>query len=138
MKSLDKKGRTIPSIACIAIGVFILLIAFDIVESEQGSKQAPNFVIGLAGFVFLIAGLMVFVGQKARSIDLLAAVLCLAFGVVAAWASLFGDGEGFSGGLPFVSHETNVKISRFVFGCSALVCFAISAWALKRFLRPAK
>lgn len=135
MKSLGRKGKAILSIACVAIGVFIVLVAFDIVESEPGSKHAPDWVIGACGFVFFIAGLMVMIGEKSRFNDLMAAVLCVAFGAVAAWASLFGSDDGFSGGLPFVSYETNVKIARVVFGCSALVCFAISAWAMKRFLR---
>ena len=116
------------------VGVFLILLALDYFPGMSGQKQAPDIIVGLCGFVFLLAGCMAAIGQGSRWNELLAAVLCLSFGAVAVWASLFSDGDGFSGGVPFLSRESNVSLARGVFGFSALVCFAISYWALRRFL----
>lgn len=99
--------------------------------------NAPIAIIILSGLAFVIAGCMVFLGTKSRANDLLAAFLCLIFGIIGSWVAFLSPSEGFSGGVPFVSNESNVSIARVVFGIGALMCFAIAVWALTRFIRAA-
>ena len=122
---------------CVALGLFLLLIAAGVIPTSDAQSQAPNSIIALCGVVFVIAGCMAILGTQSRVNDMLAALLCLIFGIVAAWVSLFGSSDGFSGGIPFFSNEANVKIARIAFGVGSLICFAMSGWALKRFSRSA-
>ena len=120
----------------IALGAFLLLVASALVPGiERQAHDAPNTIIALAGLVFVIAGCMARLGQQSRVNDLLAAILLPVFGVIAAWVAWFSPSEGFSGGVPLVSDETNVSIARAFFGMGALLCFAMTIWALRRFIR---
>ena len=119
----------------IAAGLFPLSIATGIFTPQEGSVHAPMWVLAVCGLVFIIGGLMVLMGRKNRANSLLAAVLCLMFAAVALWVALFGAGEQFSGGLPFVSNETNTGIGRWVFGFGGIVCLGIAGLALRGFLK---
>ena len=122
----------------IALGVFLFVVATEVIPGlARQSGDAPRTIIALCGIVFVIAGCMALAGTGTRRNDLLAALLCFVFGVIGSWVAFFAPGEGFSGGLPLVSRDANVSIGRVVFGCGALLCFAISAWALHLYLRGA-
>ena len=124
------------ALLCVGIGVFLLLLASELIPGlQRQASDAPNSIIALAGLVFFIAGCMVFLGAESRANDLLAGLLCLSFGLIGAWVAFLSPSEGFSGGLPFVSRESNVSIARVVFGAGSLVCLAIAAWAFRRFIR---
>lgn len=124
------------ALASVGLGIFLLIVAAELIPGvTRQANDAPNPIIALAGLVFIIAGCMVFLGSKSRANDLLAAVLCALFGVIAAWVSLFGASGGFSGGLPFVGHESNISIARVAFGLGSIMCFALAAWAFMRFAR---
>lgn len=118
---------------CIIAGGLLILVALGIIATSSGQRHAPDFIIALSGLAFIIAGCMIFVGRQSRFNDLLAAVLCLLFGATGAWVAVYGPSEGFSGGIPLVSNEANVRLARWVFGLGSLACFAISGWAFKRY-----
>ena len=123
------------ALLCLAAGSFLLSVAWGLIGDGPNQDQAPHFIVALSGFVFIIAGCMIFVGRKSRFNNLLAGILCLSFGLIGAWVAFYAPAEGFSGGLPLVSNDTNIVIGRWVFGIGSLMCFAISAWAFKRFYR---
>jgi len=125
------------ALLCVVLGTYPLSIAFGFVRVSDAQVHAPMWVIALIGLVFLIAGCMIFLANHSRANDLLASILCLLFGIIGMWVSLFGSTEGFSGGVPLVSHEANAEIARWVFGCGALICFSISAYAFRRSLKSA-
>jgi len=118
---------------CIISGGLLILVALGVISTSPGQRHAPDFIIAISGAVFVIAGCMVLVGRQSRLNDLLAAVLCLLFGATGAWVAIYSPSEGFSGGIPFISNEANVRLARWVFGAGSLVCFAISVWAFKRY-----
>jgi hypothetical protein len=133
-----RRGNLVVALLCIALGSFLALVAGGLIEDDPAKRHAPDLIIGLSGSVFVIAGIMILVGRQSRFNDLLAAILCMTFGIIGAWVSIFGASEGFSGGLPLISDETNTRLARAAFGLGALLCFAISAWAFKRYYRPAE
>ena len=51
------------------------------------------------------------------------------FALVGIWVALLSDDEGFSGGLFFLSRESNVALGRWMFGLGALISLAIFARA---------
>jgi len=131
-----RSQRLAISLLCVGIGVFLLLLASELIPGlQRQSSDAPNSIIALAGLVFFVAGCMAFLGTGSRANDLLAGILCLAFALIGAWVALLSPNEGFSGGLPFVSYDSNVTIARVAFGSGSLICFAIAIWAFRRFIR---
>ena len=131
------RSNLIVALLCMVLGGFLVLVACGLIENDPTKRHAPDLVIALSGSVFIIAGIMILVGLQSRVNDLLAAVLCMTFGIIGAWVAIYGASEGFSGGLPFISDEANTRLARGVFGLGSLSCFAISGWAFKRFYRSA-
>jgi hypothetical protein len=130
-----RRSNWLVALLCIALGSFLVFVASGLIADGPNQGQGPDFTVALSGSVFIIAGCMIFVGRKSRFNDLLAAILCLSFGLIGAWVALYAPSEGFSGGFPLISKDTNIVIGRWVFGIGSLMCFAISAWAIKRFYR---
>jgi len=95
------------------------------------TTRQQRFIV--SALVFVIGGCMMLLGQDSRTNDLLAALLCVVFGVVGGWIAVFAPSGGFYGGLPFLSLAANETLARVVFGAGSLLCFGIAAWALKRF-----
>lgn len=129
------RSNLIIALLCTVLGGFLVLVACGLIEDDPTKRHAPDLIIALSGSVFIIAGIMILLGRQSRFNDLLAAILCMTFGIIGAWVAIYGASEGFSGGLPFISDEANTKLARGVFGLGSLSCFAISGWAFKRFYR---
>ena len=132
-----QRSNLVVALLCIALGSFLVLVACGLIGSDSNHRHAPDLIIALSGAVFVFAGIMILVGRQSRFNDLLAAILCMTFGVIGAWIAIYGASEGFSGGLPLLSDEANTMLARGVFGLGALLCFAISGWAFTRFYRSA-
>ena len=130
--SSSTRSRFRIGLLCIALGCYPLAIAFGVLPVDATKVMAPMWIVALSGTVFLIAGCMILLGNHSWANDLLAGILCLLFGIMGAWTALLASGEGFSGGLWFLSHDTNVALGRWVFGIGALICFTISAYAFRR------
>ena len=129
------KAHSVYGWMCILIGLYPIALAFGFIELDNSTAHAPMWVIALCGIVFLIGGCMILLNQHTRLIDLLAALICLSFAAIGMWVSLFSPSEGFSGGIPFIPNQTNIMISRWVFGSGAVVSFLIFIYAVRRALR---
>ncbi|MGB5624908.1 MAG: hypothetical protein WBM61_04185 [Woeseiaceae bacterium] len=132
ISSSSKRSRLGMGLGCIALGCYPLSISLGILPVDEAKVMAPAWVVAMSGIVFVIAGGMILVGNRSWANDLLAGILCLLFGIMGTWVSLFSASEGFSGGIPLLPHDSNVALGRWVFGIGALVCFAISAYAFRR------
>lgn len=118
------------------LGLYPIAIAAGVLEVDPDSLNAPPWILALCGLVFVIAGCMVLLGQHGRINDILAALILLSFALVGAWVSLFSPAEGFSGGLPLLSRETNRLLGRVIFGLGALLSFSLFVYALRRAMNP--
>ena len=76
-----QRSKLIVALLCIALGSVLVLVACGIIEDDPTKRHAPDFIIALSGSVFVIAGIMMLVGRKSRVNDLLAAILCMTFGI---------------------------------------------------------
>lgn len=132
VRSLSKRSRITWGLFCIALGCFPISIALGLLPVDPDTVMAPLWVVAGAGIAFVIAGLMILLANYPRANDLLAGILCMLFGVMGIWVSLFSSSDGFSGGLFFLSYEQNVTLGRWVFGLGALICFSLSAYAFRR------
>lgn len=113
-------------------GIGIILISFEVILVDDSAVNAPLWVIGICGLVFFLAGVMIFLGEKSQYNNLLAAILIAAMGTIGSWVAFFGTGDGFSGGIPFLSADSNLSLARLMFGFGGLVCFLIAGYALKQ------
>lgn len=120
------------ALIAIACGGYALLAASGVLPVTM-ANDTPVWVLGLAGIMFVIAGLMIFLRNYSRALDLLAALILASFTLIAAWITFHASSEGFSGGIPFLPYEFNVSLGRVMFGLGALLCFGGFLYALKRF-----
>lgn len=120
---------------CIAFGLFPILMVTGVIDLAQSEANAPNWVIVVAGTVFILAGLMILSGQQSRFTSFCAILLCACFGIVGAWVALAAPGDGFSGGVPFAPREFNIALARWVFGVGSLISFAIAILAFRHYQR---
>ncbi len=131
IRSLSTGGRLTYGIGCIAIGCYPIALALGYVQAD-GEPLSPPWVIAGAGIAFVIAGFMILLAHHSTANDLLAGILLLIFGIMGVWVSLFSSDEGFSGGPPLLSDETNILLARWFFGLGSLVSFAMCGYAFRR------
>ena len=120
------------ALVVIACGGYALLAASSVIP-VQTENDTPLWVVGLVGVIFVIAGIMIFLRNYSRALDLFAAIMLAAFTLISGWITFHASSEGFSGGIPFLPNDTNVSLSRVMFGIGTLLCFGIFLYALNRF-----
>ena len=140
-----------------AVGAFIMAVGFGLVPTPPEKIHAPMWIIAMAGFVFVLAGVMMLagwlekedatpVGTRVTSNPIphaIVIIMVLCFAVLASFAT-FAEGE-IEGGiaLPFIAYdsELNQIAGRIMFGIGAallwivLAAAAFHAWR-RRFGKP--
>ena len=117
---------------CVALGLFPLGIAFDLLPVDPRGVRAPPWVLALCGLVFVSGGGLILLHRQRILQQLFAGTITASFGLVGLWVALLAPADGFSGGFFFVSAETNVTIARWLFGVGAVLALAICAIAMLR------
>lgn len=114
------------------MGALICLVGLDVIPAQDGSIHAPRWVLVLCGGVFVAAGLAIFFKDRPLLVSLLGNLIVASFAVIAAWIAFAGPSGQFSGGIPLLPHELNVKIARSFFGMGALLCALILIPGIKQ------
>ncbi len=133
MIKLDNGDKALAFVA-IACGGYALLAATGVLP-VQTSNDTPLWIVGLVGLMFVIAGVMIFLRNYSRTLDLFAAIILASFTLVGAWIAFYASSKGFSGGIVFLPNDMNVSLARVMFSLGALLCFGGFLYALKRFFR---
>ena len=130
------EGREHPfwGILCIFFGLFPILVVTGFIPFGQSEINAPGWVIFVVGSMFMLGGVAIMIGHSSPLNDLIGSLLCACFGVAAAWVSLRGSDNGFSGGIPLVPDQFNVMLGRVLFALGAALSFLISIFSFRRFL----
>lgn len=118
----DRKQAVLTGLVCIVLGLSVCLIGIGVIPYDPDKIHAPVWVIVTGGGVFVLGGLAVVFQRKTLLVSVLGNLLVIAFAAVAAWVAVSGPAAQFSGGIPFLSHEWNVTIARYVFGIGSLLC----------------
>lgn len=137
-QKLTYKQKVLASLLFFGTGMAIILASADVIPMDEAGLNAPRWVLGLCGFVFALAGVLIFIGDRSKWNHLLAAILVFAMGSIGAWVALFGDAANFSGGISLLSEGTNISLARIVFGFGALVCFLICIYGLNMHFKEEK
>lgn len=128
------KAAIFSGLLALGLGIFAVLGGLGVIPMDT-SHDAPLWVVTVAGAMFCIAGIMVFLRNYPRALDFFAALILAGFTTLCSWVALFSSSEGFSGGVPFLPYDTNVVIARVMFGLGGLMCFGGFAYAVSRFLK---
>ncbi len=133
-------GRYGVAAVCLLVGAFILIIAADVVPAKEAKFNAPQWVVGACGIVFMLAAVMILVPPSMRRLQgFLGALLLSLFAAIPAWIA-FGAGERkFSGSVSFgimtATSQPGVSTGRIVFGIAAVLISLIAICAWLRWLR---
>ena len=119
-------------------GAVVISISAGLLPVEESLFNAPKWIVALSGFVFMVAGIMMILGEKSGFNNLLAAALLVAMGTIGGWVALFGAGDSFSGGLPFAPDSANISLARTMFGFGALICYLMSVYAARLHFKKIK
>ena len=125
-------SRLIGSVLFIAAGIVIELTAIDVISIDENLIHAPDGVIALCGLLFVSGGLAIVASPNHRIATWAAGTLVISMTLISGWVAVYGASEHFSGDLPFISRDSNVIISRIIFGCVSLLGLAIIAAAAKK------
>jgi hypothetical protein len=134
--------------AQIGVGVLLILGGFAVIALAAGwipstpeKFNAPRWVIGAAGLMFTVAGLLMLIpaGGKSTLAAFLGATMASLFALVGGWVA-FGPGvRNFSGGIASggVALKTDVGeyLGRAVFGAGAIILILFAVWAWRRWWR---
>lgn len=141
-KPLTPVGRLIVGLVSVLAGLFPFLAAFDIGPLGREDINGPPWLGAVAGGIFILAGVAVSLGERARD-SVLSHLLVLAiiagFAAVANWIA-FGPGlrecsGGFSGFFFSSSYDAGNIECRVAFGIGAGMLNGMLIWMLAATLR---
>lgn len=132
---MKEQNHPLLSAVSVGLGAMIVMIALDVIPTDPDKVHAPHWVIALAGAVFIFGGLAIGFRTNELLVSLLGNLIVASFAAVAAWVALDGSSDQFSGGIPFLPHEANVKIARVVFGGGAILCALMLIPGVRHLLR---
>ncbi|UTW47284.1 hypothetical protein [Bacterioplanoides sp. SCSIO 12839] len=124
------------SLILLAWGLFMISEGLQITTWGKASPGTPQWVVTVAGFVIVIAGVMTLIKDKhSKWNDLLAALFCSAMGSVGGWIALFVDESQISGSGKLMTSITGLPTGKIAFGIGAVICFWMAAYALTLFYK---
>ncbi len=134
---MDKelKSKYSSSIVCFLVGLFLSLEGSGLTQFGKHEENAPGPIIVMAGVVFILAGIMILVGKKEKLNNLLASILIFIMGLIGGWVSLFGNSLNTSSNDMFLSYISGLPLDRIMFGFGSILCFIVSAFAFRSFLK---
>ncbi len=131
----ERRQIVLGGVVCIALGASVCMIALNILPYEESKIHAPDWVILVSGAVFIFGGLAMLFRANQLVVSVLGNLIVLSFACVAAWVAFLGPSEHFSGGIPLLSYELNVKVARIMFGSGSVMCALILIPGVKQLLK---
>ena len=135
-------GQQLSRRAQIVLGVLLMLAGFAIIALAIGwipyppeKFNAPPWVVGAAGAVFMLAGPLMLIPDAGNSAPgaFLGAAMTSLFALVGSWVA-FGPGEReFSSGVARTAGSIGTSVGEYagraIFGVGAIILIAVAAWA---------
>lgn len=131
----DTRDRVILAAIGLITGVFLILEGLQVTRLGTPSGNTPYWVVTAAGAAFFVAGVAVLMGDAGKWNDLAAAMITALMGCIAGWISLFADESGMAGNGMVLVQLTGIPIHRIAFGAGSLLCFLVSLYAFRGFIR---
>lgn len=126
------------ALVSVLIGGFIMAIAAGVIPIEQDPADAPPFIIGLAGFVFVAAGGAFMVEGRSAARAFWSMLILASMAGIGLWVAFWGNAENISGGLPFLPQHINAMLGKFMFGLGAVITIFMVIYAFRDGVRRMK
>lgn len=136
IKLTESQQKLLVAAFCITMGLINCLIAVGVISYDPSKIHAPWWVLSLAGLVFVLGGIAILLQRNQTVGAVIGSAIVASFAAVGMWVALAGPAHQFSGGVPFLSHESNVKIARWVFGGGSVICMLMLVVGIKQILSP--
>jgi uncharacterized membrane protein YcjF (UPF0283 family) len=140
MNEQSDYGRYGMAAICVLAGAAIVALAIGVIPSDEAKFRAPQWVVGCAGGVFMLAGIMIMLPPTiVRVQNFLGAVLMSMFASIFCWVG-FGPGpRTFSGSASIGGFATNTapdaSTGRIVFGAAGVLIGLCAAYMWVKWLR---
>ncbi len=131
----ERNQIVLGGVVCIALGASVCMIALNILPYEESKIHAPDWVILVSGAVFIFGGLAMIFQANQLVVSILGNLMVLSFACITAWIALRGPAEQFSGGIPLLSNQLDVKIARVMFGSCSVMCALVLIPGVKHLLK---
>ena len=112
-----------------------MLTASGIVPVDEKDLHSPNAILFLCGIIFLAGGIAIVFSSSRRVKMSMVVTILVSLLIIGLWVTFFGDAGHFSGGIPFLSGESNAMLARIVFGLGLLLVFGMLLMALRDLFR---
>ncbi|MEE8349094.1 MAG: hypothetical protein V3R94_05970, partial [Acidobacteriota bacterium] len=110
-------SRLLSGLLMIVAGGVIELTVIGVIPIDPNLVHAPGWVIALCGLLIMSGGLALLASPSSSIATWTGGMVVISMTLISAWVAVYGSSEQFSGDFPFISRDTNVLISRVVFGC---------------------
>ena len=121
------------AVLCMSIGTAVIAVAAGLISVSPENFNAPRSIVGLAGFVFFVAGTSLLMPANSAWRAGMAAIILIAMASIGYWVALVADPADISGGLPFLDKTDNAQLGKWVFGVGALITSGMAGYAVKDF-----
>ncbi len=134
----SRRARIGLGIALIAGGLAVIALALGWIVSPPGYMQAPRWVVGAAGAVFMLGGLLMLIPDDGKSTRgaFFGALMTSLFALVGSWVAFWPGERRFGGAVvgAMGSMKTSVGeyVGRTAFGIGAIILIALAAWVWRR------
>ncbi len=125
-------SRLLIGLLMIVAGGVIELTVIGVVPIDPDLVHAPGWIIAICGLLIMSAGLALVASPGSGIVTWCGGVVVISMTLISAWVAVYGASQQFSGDFPFISRETNVLISRMVFGWVSLLGLAITVAAARK------
>ena len=139
-KKSTNKNKNNPNKAAGIIMLICGAYAFSLASGlvPENKIHAPMIIIWLATFVFFAASSLVLMQEHTQKKpiwrEIMAALILVAMGIMAAWASIYGADFAVKTNLGSSQTKANPFFAKILFGFGAVTCWGLSVWAIKRAL----
>lgn len=122
-------------VVAILAGLFPIAAATGLIQVDPDSMHAPRWVIGSAGGLFVLAGVVILAHRHRFLPSLILPVILTLLATVFGWVGLGPGKRDFEGGLPFVGFEFNNWLGRGLFGFFGILMGLVALYSWLRFYR---
>jgi MFS family permease len=140
-QQVSRRAQIGLGVSLIAAGLAVIALAFGWIASPPGYMKAPRWVVGSAGAVFFLGGLLMLLPDdgKSKRGAFLGALMTSLFALVGTWVAFWPGERHFGGALAGAAGTIKISVGEYVgraaFGIGAVILIAFAAWAWVRWLR---
>lgn len=140
-RQASPRARLILGVLLVLGGLAVIALAVGWIAAPASYFKAPRWVVGTAGAVFVLGGLLMLLPADGESTlnAFLGATMVSAFALVGSWVAFWPGERHFGGAIGTAADSMKIGVGEYlgraVFGVGAIVLIAFAGWAWWRWWR---